>query len=332
MVESLKESRRWCAKFCRRSRSSFVYSFALLDTTRRQAMFALYAFARITDDLGDSPQPPEKRAAQIACWRRLLAENCGSSSPQQLSEASATQVPIAPPTDLAQIPLWPALRDAVARYEIPVRLLEDIVLGVSMDIEQRQPADWLELRHYCYHVASAVGLACTHIWRADRPSIQAGHQLENPLHVWPVESKSLVQSAIDCGLAFQLTNILRDVAEDARSGRIYLPRSDFHDYNIDREQWLAGQPNGEWDALLDHTANRARELYASGWNTIEDLTPASQRMFSLMWRSYRCLLESVVQNKQRLWAGKKIRLPQRQRIRLLTSHFLMPIDTRLQSP
>lgn len=189
-----------------------------------------------------------------------------------------------------------------------------------MDVHHHQPRDWLELQHYCYHVASAVGVACTYIWRPV------------PFSESNLEDQSKIQAAIDCGMAFQLTNILRDIAEDARVGRVYLPQSHFARYNIDRASWLAEQPNGDWEPLVDEVAELARELYASGWQTIYGLSPSSQRMFSLMWRSYRGLLESVVADKQRLWSPRRIRLSKRKRLSLLTTHFLTPIYTRLPSP
>lgn len=340
MSDSLQESRRWCATFCRHSRSSFYYSFALLDQPRREAMHALYAFARITDDLGDSFSPSDERLRQLAFWQELLSQQ---SDPQRcLGLANSERcLPVSVPVNmpvrgkatsrsamhdslhlgsLADLPLWPALADAIATYQIPRTLLEAIIQGVTMDVQHQQPRDWLELQDYCYHVASAVGLACTYIWR---PQLVAGSEAISP---------SLEQAAIDCGMAFQLTNILRDIAEDARVGRVYLPKTYFARYNVNRSQWLAARPSGQWEALIDEVAELARQRYTSGWRTIYGLSPSSQRMFSLMWRSYRGLLESVVADKPRLWSARRVRLSKRKRISLLTTHLLTPITTRLPMP
>ncbi|MCA9132303.1 MAG: squalene/phytoene synthase family protein [Planctomycetales bacterium] len=348
----LPRSRAWCEQLCRRSNSSFFYSFALLDRPRRQAMCALYAFARITDDLGDSTAPPAIRRQQLAGWRTLLFDRCppagcpssgflpiaGSST----VEPSTTSLPTAclpaeglQPADsfadwgrpwekesqqeetLASgssgglgldeyADLWPALAEGVARYQIPIRLLEDIIRGVALDLHHVPPRSWRELQRYCHYVASSVGLCCVHIWRAGR---------ETP-------AGPVLASVQDCGFAFQLTNILRDVAEDARMGRIYLPLCELEASGIDPQRWLSGHPNGRWPELIERAAEEARRRYDAGWQTIETLTPRSQRMFSLIWRSYRALLEQVVASKDELWSAPKIRLSRRQRLNLLAAHLL----------
>jgi phytoene synthase len=342
---NLRLSRQWCARLCRRSKSSFYYSFSLLDRPRRDAMIALYAFARITDDLGDSSEPVDVRTAQLLGWRKLLSEQIPELVPTQVpAQVPGASSPIAPlvtpqaPSPAGRLSaanpltsldtsgespnanlslqqfslLWPALRDCVTRYQMPRALLDDIVQGVAMDLTHEHPANWGDLRRYCYHVASAVGLACVYIWRA-------GDEIPEP-------------QAIDCGMAFQLTNILRDIAEDARMGRVYLPLSEFASFGVDLERWLYGDPNGRWQDLVAHVAQEARERYASGWQTIDFLTPPSQRMFSLMWRSYRGLLERVIDSTDQLWGEHKIRLPQSQRLGLFTSHAFPPFFARLPAP
>ncbi len=312
----LKQSDRWCERMCRRSKSSFFASFALLDAPRRTAMCALYAFARVTDDIGDSTEPADVRRANLQNWRSELFSQVHSamkepSTPVQLVDTQ--RCALLSENEL----LWPALVGSVLRFQIPIELLNAIIDGVAMDIDYRHMQTWDELDKYCYHVASAVGLACTHIWSVPGSS---------PPQDIPREG------AIDCGIAFQLTNILRDIAEDARMGRIYLPLEALEQFEIDPAQWLCGRPNGNWRGLLEHTAQRAQQLYTSGWPTIHSLTPQSQRMFSLMWRSYRGLLEQVVAQKDQLWVGRKIRLRKRQRLSLFTSHFISPVYLRLPAP
>ena len=308
-------SRQLCEQICRSSKSSFWISFMLLERPRRQAMCALYAFARLTDDLGDSPHPAAVRAANLAAWRGQLWQHCQpESSPAAVDAGPQPQVDI-----------WPAVHDAMLGYQIPIQWLDEIIEGVSMDLYPRQPANWSEVDRYCYHVASTVGLACGHIWRSDsRATLLAptdGHTAS------PVR-----QAAIDCGIAFQLTNILRDIAEDARQGRIYLPQSLFDEFGMNATDWLAGRPHGAWETMLDAVVHRAREHYQSGWRIFESLTPDSQRMFSLMWRSYRGLLERVALHKSRLWGHNRLRLPASRRLRLLTTHLVSPIFARLAPP
>lgn len=317
-THTLRNSRRLCGQICRSSKSSFWASFALLDQPRRQAMVALYAFARITDDLGDCLDAVESRAANLAAWREALWRECGGDAHHR-EEPCDHQ----PQQSELDVTIWPAVGDCIRRYHIPVAWLDDLISGVSMDLSPQQPSDWAELEHYCYHVASSVGLACTQIWRLPA----------QPLAPQPhATDRCARQAAIDCGIAFQLTNILRDVAEDARRGRIYVPQQMFADYQVDAELWLAGQPTGQWEAMLDDIARQARSYYASGWQTFTELSPHSQRMFSLMWRSYRGLLERVVASKQQLWSKNRIRLHNTQRLTLLTTHFIPSIYARLTPP
>lgn len=346
-------------------------------------MYALYAFARITDDLGDGAlgagesgddhqvrgngsvadlAVESKRSAgevqplrelQLFAWENHLAQalkldlpprtmrvspfecsahegppeagsaHAGSAHAAALAQAdsrsaanSANSANLANSAIAGYAPLWPALVHAVDQFAIPPQLLLDIVEGVRMDLRPQPPANWDELRHYCYHVASAVGLACVHIWRSD-----PGGASDLPM-----------QSAIDCGIAFQLTNILRDIAEDARVGRSYIPLTEMERFDVDPGRWLAGEPTGNWPALIEHMAAEAERLYVSGWPTIEALTPRSQRMFSLMWRSYRQLLREVVAQKTNLWSEGRVRLSTSTKLNLLTSHLVPQLFRRLPTP
>ncbi len=292
---AIRDSYSWCRQLCRQSKSSFFASFGLLDPPRRRAMYALYAFARITDDLGDSLEPASLRRQQLEAWRKTLQQRLLTTSNGEPPQHSQ-------PWLARYASLWPGLHDAVTTFDIQPQLLLDIVHGVCMDIDHRPPNDWEQLQDYCYHVASAVGLACGQIWRAVDPL--------------PTDS------AIQCGIAFQLTNILRDLGEDARLGRIYIPLSELERFGIDRQRWLAGAPDGRWRELVDSVAAEAARKYELGWPTINALTPRSQRMFSLMWHSYRQLLSRIEADKQAVWSQTKIRLPFTARLSLLTSHSL----------
>ncbi|MEM7557966.1 MAG: phytoene/squalene synthase family protein [Planctomycetota bacterium] len=289
----VSKSYAWCRDVCRRSKSNFYASFRLLAPERRRAMDALYAFARISDDLADAIGLAEDKQLVLEAWRERLGQ---IDSGKSLSDSSEQL--LEPYRDL-----WPGLADAVVRFQIPLGLLDDIVEGVSMDLaSERRFTTWAELDQYCYYVASAVGLACTYIWKADQ---------EVPR-----------ETAVVCGQAFQLTNILRDVQEDAASGRIYLPLDSLRQYGVGEANWLGGQPNGDWTGLVESVARTAFERYEQGWDTIEYLTPDSQRMFSLMWRSYRQLLEEVIRHKEELWTGQRIRVGTWQKTRLLLRHVL----------
>ncbi len=299
MDDRIAESYRWCRQLCRRSGSSFCWTFVLLPRQQCDAMYSLYAFARITDDLADGDGSVESRRRELSAWLTL-------------AESIDSDVNLSANVHLDNILLWPSLKHTQQTYNIPNVLLKDIVRGVIMDLDHVQPQDWQELDDYCYHVASAVGLACTRIWRAD------GAMPE--------------QAAIDCGLAFQLTNILRDVANDARMGRIYIPASELARYGVDASKWLSGSPNGDWQNVIRSVAQRAEVLYASGWNTIKYLPPASRRLFSLMWRYYHALLLEVLRNVDQLWEVSRTRIPKLVRARLAAQHFITPLYWSLPKP
>ncbi len=307
MDKRIAESYRWCRQFCRGSGSSFCWTFVLLPREQCAAMYALYAFARLTDDLGDGQLPPQSKRAALERWLRLT-QSLNNDAARLITESTMNE----PDLPAEWNALQPALRHAVQTYQIPDQLLIDIVQGVMMDLDHRQPNDWPELEQYCYHVASAVGLACTHIWKA--------------------EASMPKQFAIDCGIAFQLTNILRDVANDAGMGRVYLPLTEFDRFGVDQNRWLAGVPNGDWEELIRATSARAEQFYASGWNTIKYLPPPSRRLFSLMWRYYHTLLVEVTHNADQLWKTPRMRIARFARARLAAQHFIAPWYRSLPSP
>lgn len=175
-------------------------------------------------------------------------------------------------------PLFAALADSIQRFQIPVQPLHDLLDGVEQDLVPRQPENWLELETYCQRVASSIGLACLAIWRADRPE--------------------LYPPARACGIALQLTNILRDLAEDARLGRCYLPR------DLLREHRLENVPLSEWSShpgclpLLQTVCDRARREYAHAEQMLSSLPPAPRRLCRLMQQTYRALLDRIAHSPQ----------------------------------
>lgn len=143
MTQTVAASYAACQRVVQASGSNFALSFWLLPRAQRQAMHALYAFARQTDDLGDSARPASARLVEIAAWQaRFQAALAGETSD----------------------PLLPAVADAIHRFDIPTSLFEEIINGIVRDQTQTRYATWEELRGYCYSVAGAVGLACLHIW------------------------------------------------------------------------------------------------------------------------------------------------------------------------
>ena len=169
--------------------------------------------------------------------------------------------------------VFSALADTIERYEIPPQPLIDLLDGCAMDLEPRQYANWNELCEYCLRVASSVGLACLCIWKCRDPAAQ--------------------QPAIDCGLALQLTNILRDIRADAALGRIYLPQDEMVRFGVSAEDILSGNPSEKTAALIRFEAARARELYQSAWQAMPLIPQPARRLYWLMHQTYFKLLKKI---------------------------------------
>lgn len=311
----LVESYRSVRRIARRSGSSFYRSFWLLPRHKRDSMCALYAFARITDDIGDCDEPAALRKRWLDWWRQTTALNL-------ISDVSNDQVALCPslaedtsdwPIDLHRraIEILPALKDTSHRFEIPSRYLLEIIDGVLADQQKTRFDTYEQLEHYCYLVASAVGLACLHIWEFREPLPTA--------------------SAIDCGLAFQLTNILRDISEDASRGRIYLPRQHYAQHGLTEDDLLVPREDDRLGCLIDEEVERAKKLYASGWQVWDSLSDDGRPMFSMMWRTYRKLLDRIAENPRAV-ASRRVRLTGGQRFGLVSQHFLPPLFKRLPVP
>src|SRR5262249_8426495 len=156
-----------------------------------------YAFMRHTDDLADEPAPAEIKRTAIDAWRRNVDHALSGDSDAQ-----------------AQWPGLPALADTVNRHQIPTRYLHEVIDGVTTDVGSQAFATFEDLYPYCYRVASAVGLCCLHIWGFESADGRAEELAEA------------------YGIALQLTNIVRDVREDALNDRVYLPREDLERFGV----------------------------------------------------------------------------------------------------
>jgi len=243
------------ARLTRRSGTSFYYAFRILPQAKRRAIYALYSFCREVDDCVD-----EEGGGGEAALQRWLEEvgRCFGGTPT---------------TDLGRDLAW-----ALSRFPIPRRCLEDIVEGCRMDLERTRYASFADLRLYCRHVASAVGLASIEIFGYENPATRA--------------------YAEELGLSLQLTNILRDVGVDAERGRIYVPLEDLARFGVADLELLAAArgaapPPAGLGRLLAFEAERARGHYARA----RELLPAEDRRSMLsaevMGAVYRDLLEKV---------------------------------------
>lgn len=286
----IAESYAFCHGVARRAGSSFYPCFMLLPRPKRRAMEALYAFMRHTDDLGDNPQPSDARRDAIHRWRASLDRAlCGE--------------PPAAPRDSFEDMALPALADTVRRFGIPPQYLHDVIDGVEMDLDDTSYETFDELREYCRRVASAVGLAC--------------------IHIWGFRGSEAPRLAEQCGVAMQLTNILRDLKEDAERGRIYLPGEDFRrcGYSVeDLRRGIVGEP---FRRLIALEAERARRLYHEGAELIDLLEPDGRKIFGMMMVVYHRLLERIECRADELLQGR-VRLGRWQKLRIAARWLLLP--------
>jgi phytoene synthase len=173
-----------------------------------------------------------------------------------------------------------ALADSARRFNIPRELFEEIINGVEMDLSRKRYQSWEELRPYCYRVASALGLICIEIFGYRNPSAKL--------------------YAENLGLALQLTNILRDVREDAERGRIYFPLEDLARFNVSESEILGGVYSPNFISLMDFEATRARELYALAQSELAAEDRATLLTAEAMRLIYAALLGRIIKSNYRV--------------------------------
>lgn len=283
-----------CKGITRTAAKNFYYAFLVLPRRKREALCAVYAFMRRCDDITDDTAFSfAERRQKLDFWLDAL------HSAQQGN-----------PTD---DPILLALTDAQRRHQIPIGLLDELAMGTAMDLEEPgasaspnvpgvtvQYQTFEDLRVYCYRVASVVGLVCIHVFGYRDPA-----------------AESLAEK---CGLAFQLTNILRDVKEDANMGRIYLPQEDFARFHLSPSELLSQPDVARFRPLLAFEADRAREFYTSGVDLIPYVAEDSQPALWVLVTIYRRLLEEIAEKQYDVFSGK-VSLSTWEKLRVLAQGF-----------
>lgn len=289
---SLEASYAFCRHTARGAGSNFTPCFWVLPRSKRRAMEVLYAFMRHTDDLADNPQPVSQRREALVRWRAALDGALSGREttwgPSQLSRSDNGTVPFGKPDDPPGLALLPALADTVRTFAIPREHLQAVIQGVEMDLARQSYETFEELAEYCRRVASAVGLAC--------------------LYIWGFRGPEAFEPAIACGVAVQLTNILRDLREDAQQGRIYLPREDLHACNYAPEDLLRGVVDKRLRQVVELEADRAERLYRQGAALANYLEADGRRVFGMMMSVYHGLLRRIRRRPEQVLL-RRIRLP-----------------------
>ncbi|MDW8344865.1 MAG: presqualene diphosphate synthase HpnD [Verrucomicrobiae bacterium] len=280
MSVSLDESYRVCQRIARRTGKNFYYSFLVMPRAKRRAMSAIYAFMRRSDDIADCAANPAVALEGLRRWRATVQE--------ALAGRTATD------------PILPAWVDTVRRYRIPERHFFELLDGAEMDQTQTRYETFAELYRYCYRVASCVGLVVLPIF--------GYRDAAAPVH------------AEACGIAFQLTNILRDVKEDAVLGRIYLPDEDLARFGVSPDDIMQQRYTSAFRQLMKFEADRAREYYRQAAPLRALIDADSRPTLGVMMDIYRGILDKIEAQQFQVF-GEKIRLSRWEKWRIVWRHF-----------
>jgi phytoene synthase len=262
---SLARSRDYCEQLTRAKARNFYYGLKLLPEAKRQAMFAIYAYMRLVDDIAD--------------------EEDGRTLPQRVSDLEGWRIQTHAVLEGRELPdhqaLWPAFADVVSRFNLPGKIFDAVIEGQKQDLEFKPFADFEELFAYCYRVAGVVGLASIFVW-----GFEGGDDTEF--------------LAIQRGAAFQLTNILRDLREDAFKGRIYLPLDELRAMQVTEEDLRTAKGGRHFLDLMHFQIERAEAFYEKSAGLEERISADSRPTLIAMTEIYRGLLKKVAYQPERV--------------------------------
>lgn len=262
----------------RRSASNLAFAFIMLPREKRRHMASLYAFCREIDDVADNESiPAEKRKKQLAAWRN------------DIQLAVSFRRPVFPVSQELQI--------AINRFNLPRTLFEELLSGVESDLNTTRYKTHKELQHYCYQVASVVGLLSIEVFGYKNPRCR--------------------DYAIQLGLALQYTNILRDVWSDAKRNRIYLPQEDLRKFQVCEKEILNGNYSTRYCLLAQHIASYAKKFY---WKAARLLPAEDRRTMApaeTMGRIYWALLRQLESRSFNVFTSNRVRVSKSRKIYLL---------------
>ncbi|MDE3188880.1 MAG: phytoene/squalene synthase family protein [Acidobacteriota bacterium] len=253
-----------CRAIARREAKNFYYAFIALPTARKNAICAIYAFMRKADDLADDESMSrDERSRHLDAWQAEWRSVCNGGSTAD--------------------PVFIAVHDATERFAIPLELLDELVAGTTMDLKPAASAEpdtyatFADLYGYCYLVASVVGLVC--------------------IRIFGYKDRAAEKLAEETGIAFQLTNILRDVAEDAARNRVYLPLEDLAAHNVSLKSLLkrpsGAAPTPQERALLSEIGQRAEKYYRSAQALLPLIDRESRPALWVLVAIYHALLKRI---------------------------------------
>ncbi|CAN5450214.1 presqualene diphosphate synthase HpnD [soil metagenome] len=246
----------YCQQKAAASGSSFYYSFLFLPPERRRAITAFYAFCREVDDVVDEIADQSIARIKLDWWRGEVARLVAGTPEHPVTRA-----------------LQPFVAPDESPFAITAERLGLVIDGMQMDLEQTRYLDFAGLQRYCWHVASVVGIVAAGIFGATDPRTR--------------------EYAEKLGLAFQLTNIIRDVGEDARNGRIYLPGDELQRFGVKPADLLASRRVEGFGPLMRFQIDRARGYYREALSLLPEVDARNQRPGLIMAAIYATLLDEI---------------------------------------
>ncbi len=270
---TLLRSRAYCRQLTKAQAKNFYYGLKLLPEPKRSAMFALYAWMRLVDDLADEEdgRTVPQRLAELEQWR---------AQTHRILDGSTDHGPMGDVGDAGR-ELWPAFGEMVREYRMPRHIFDDVIAGQRQDLQPEPFDTFAQLHAYCYRVAGVVGLASIYIW-----GFEGG-----------AETEAL---AIDRGVAFQLTNILRDLREDAARGRTYLPTEELTRFGATEADLRTRDASRSFMDLMRFQIERAEGYYAKSAPLEECIQADSRPTLVAMTEIYHQLLKRVAVEPERV--------------------------------
>ena len=268
----LEEAYAHCQRVTKAEAKNFYYAFVTLPKAKRQAIYAVYAFCRLCDDIADEPLPVDEKRRKLREVDVAL-EHARDGNPDG--------------------PVYSALAHAVREYGIPWEDLSEVARGVEMDLTLSRYETFDDLATYCYRVASVVGIICIHIFGFTDPVAR--------------------EYAVDLGLGMQLTNILRDIKEDAEMDRVYLPQEELRRFGYPEEALMAGETSDEFTRLMRFQVARARGYFDSGKRLLPLLPVRSRACPAVLGGLYSRVLDRIEQRDYDVFE-RRVSLPTREKL------------------
>lgn len=264
-----QEAQAYCTDLTRRSGSNFYYSFFFLPQERRHAMHAVYAFCREVDGAVDDPTPGSDPRESLARWRTDLDALYRQGDDDRAHSPN---------------PILLCLAEHIRRLDIPQDYFNEILAGMEMDLTITRYATFQDLYHYCYRVASVVGLICLKIFGAQAPASET--------------------YAVNLGIAFQLTNILRDLKVDGEGGRIYLPTEDLAKFGYSEHDLLTSASTPAFTKLMEFECRRAQEYYRAAEAALPESDRRALLPAEIMRAIYHAILERIEASHDQVFARR----------------------------